>query len=998
MSQFKKRSLDERLTIVLFSNKFQIHNAFATTIPFHFIGLFPSGAVGRSLSVPFWFDSIFEHELNHVFQLSHSKVPKIVRKLFNIPSIFLFYTIVPYPNALLPRFILEGDAVLKESLIQKGGRLYNGDARALVFSQIKHYRHKISSFVRQNLLNVQTAHSGREKYLHGGYFMAMLAETYSHNDIHAFFTPGKNIPKRKKITEIKNLNVEDKLSSIFKNNFSFQQTLFFIDDLTTAYFNHYMSQASLQKSSPKPSLMESMVCPPLSRFGDDIVFLTSDYKSQPVLNTFNTKTKKWTHQKKDLPLGKVFKINKKYYSKSSLETSPNTTQYSLFSEGHHHVARFDSKYMEDIHQDQLLYTDITDTLEGYKLYLNEKFYSYTHSNALFDSKGSIYYFQQKENKRTLYKNKKPLFSYTGFYGEIMDIDPQGTVYFTGSSPYGSSVYQYKKGSVFRVSSSDTVIQAKKIGNQELLVCEVTPFGYEYKKIPMEIRQQTPVMYKYRFKTRHHAKLKPLKPFSKSKKTTTHKNSVKRKLAEKTQKKPHSYKKYSSLRHINYRGGQFIAMSVGYLSQLSSTFLFTDYLLNHNFQLIYMPLILHPAIFKPLLGSGSSSSWFDLVFQIGQFRYTNLTHRLNWGLGYQMFHMPIETGTMKNGIIQDLYVKHLLTHTGYLQLKYPLFKKGRWFSNLSSFNTATTDTDITYSIWRGSWNLGYTQKFHHRYAPSKAFHFNMFLSGKQFYDKDIEDSQGLKTGAVMDATWHLGSNFYILPALSYTKSFNQKIHPAKAILFKETIPKNLDLSVTHSDLAFDDTDSSPIVTNNIVDFIYKKRFRAESIGSASLGFKKAFYLGSHWLNLHYLTPVSQVRWMIFKNLLSSGGLLEEPVEPSSGKTDSDLYTEQAQLYLNQLQRLSKSQPSPSSTYTQWLEWTFGVESGFLVQERLLLILGFSYGFRTPVQFWKSSTKESPHDDNEDISEIETGTGGTSVPTSLTQFLPSSSAGFYLKVPL
>ena len=199
MSAFKTRFLQEPLTILLFSSKNQISNAFATVFPSFTIGMFPSGMMGlQELSVPLWFDGVFEHELNHVFQMSHSRNPTI-SKILKLPSLLFLYVFSPYPNIFLPMFIVEGDSVLKESLRNYGGRLYNGYVRAFVFSQIKHFQHQMDRFMKKHLLPLRrTPHSGREKYHHGGYFMAMLANIYSHTIVNNFFKLDKGNPFKKR--------------------------------------------------------------------------------------------------------------------------------------------------------------------------------------------------------------------------------------------------------------------------------------------------------------------------------------------------------------------------------------------------------------------------------------------------------------------------------------------------------------------------------------------------------------------------------------------------------------------------------------------------------------------------------------------------------------------------------------------------------------------------------------------------------------------------------
>ena len=250
------------LTIILISSKTQIPNALATVHPSLTISLYPVGVIGlHELSMPIWFEGVFEHELNHIFQMSHSKSPKTLKKLFNIHLWFVnLYN--PYPNTFIPRFVLEGDSVLKESLFHYGGRLYNGYARALVYSQIRHHRHQINQFMIKNLLSFQlTPHSGKEKYLHGGYFMAMLAETYSHETVNSFFKVNKKNPAKKIQKQIKDTPVKEFLSPLFAEHFSFRNIGFFLQNLTKSYFNRWLKEASMQKSSNEPILFESAVCP-----------------------------------------------------------------------------------------------------------------------------------------------------------------------------------------------------------------------------------------------------------------------------------------------------------------------------------------------------------------------------------------------------------------------------------------------------------------------------------------------------------------------------------------------------------------------------------------------------------------------------------------------------------------------------------------------------------------------------------------------------------------
>ena len=958
----KKNRWNEPITIILFSNKFQISNAYAS-LPAPSIGLFPSGAAGLNLSTSSWFDIVFEHELNHIVQLTPTHASPWVKKLFGFPSFLFFFLISPaYPNMFLPQLITEGDSVLKESLLNKGGRLYSGRHRAFVFSQIKHYRNQVFPFSKKLLKSRRTAHSSAEKYLHGGYLLAFMSETYSQDDMDIFFQPYRTRPKkyiRQKIKRSKHT-----FSPPFKDVFSFQHSNLFIDYLTKAYLSHYTDQATRQKSSPSPALFESWTCPPFNRSGDEVFFLTSDFKSLPSLNIFNTKTKTWTQKKVDLPLGKVFKIGEKYYSRSAEAISPFQVHYSLFSEGKHSLKSFESQYVEDLQPPKKLYIDATHTLNELKLYHSDKFYSFVHSNALFDASGNIYYFQQKKMRRTLYKNKTPLTSYKGFYGNVLDIDSKGAVYFTGPSSYGSSVYRYKKGAVSRMTSSDTIIQAKKIGDNEFLACEVTPEGYAYKIIPLERIQQTPVLYKYDFKTSAPKKIQ-------TSNTAKIQRGRKKAFKEAAALKTTSPIKYSPLQHIRPRGGSFSGLWNIPITRLTADFLFADDLQFHTLQIIFSSVILHP-LWIP--GSRSSDMFLPALYS-GTIDYQNTKNRLIWDLQYSLAYIPP--------------TQSFLHHWG-TNWRWPLFQKGRWSSLLVSSKSLEKTKYILQPKWRGSWSLSYSQKFPYRYAPRKGFRFRVFLDYKQsflsipkeqtsiksFIPQDLYDSTkgGFKTGATLQSVLHLGHDFYIFPELSYVRSFNTLTNPAEISLFSLSWPKNFDtLEEPTSRFLYDDTSSNSLVFNDMYRLLWASIYKAQSIMTASLAWKKAFYLSDNILNIDYITPLFQTKWVF----------LENPWLRLSKKNTQRL----AQTTPSLMQKILDEMQQPA----QWLEWTVGCEWSFLLKERWALIFGASFGVRTPIQFWKKDA-QSYKLTRSILNSIAT--------SNLSEFqsFPSSKAQFYLKMPL
>ena len=992
--------MDEPINIILLSPKLQISNAFATVIPFYTIGIFPTGIISfENLSEPFffWLDGVFEHELNHVFQLSHSNVPQIWRKIFRLPSViyvFLIKIINPFPNVFLPRFILEGDAILKESLNQSGGRLYDGAARAFVYSQIRHYQHQIDKFTTQKLLlpSFNNPHLGNEIYLHGGYLMAMLAEKYSQDTIHSFFTLDKKKPTKKEIKKFKEEKIEKKLSPSFGKIFSFKYLPPFIKDITKSYFNHYLSSASQQSYTATPVLFESSICHPFNQSKEELFFLTSDFKSTPILRVFNKESKKWTDQKIDLPLGKVFKINNKYYARSSEYTAPNTVHYSLFSKGLKNNKAFDSKYVTDIKGDSTLHIDAKNNIEGFKLYFNDKLYTDVHSSALFDKNKNIYYFKQKGNRRVLYKNKSPLFSYKGYYGKLLEIDPKGTIYFIGASQYGSSIYQYHSGKISRASSSDTVIQAQKINNKEFIVCEVSPYKYEYKMAPQIITNEQPVFYKYHFKK---DSMERKLASQKNKK----RNIVKTSSNQNVKQKKLNYKPYSGLKKFRFAGGNLMAISFGLFSVLGSNLIASDYLMQNMIQLSMISMWMH------YNKKNGEFDWNKENANLALLSYLNKVYRLNWTLGYGLLFNNTD------GITEEF---------GRLSLKYPLLQEGRWSASLSSIhsiekykwierrydyfhdqehelitNVSQTSTYESRYHSRGNFYMGYSQSFPFNYfLPNKTAELQVFMDHKykQYKKYNIlgKHGNGLKGGLIGETSLHIGRDFYWTSSASYAVSLNADINPVKINSYLAEFSNNVG-NGNQTSLYADDTTIGSFVTWDVYGPLFQRRYTAKSIGTASMGGKKTFFSPSN-----LITTSFRSRWIVLETLLSS-----EPLPITSNEDGAinanRLYTDTTNNLLKILNPHDKKKFK--SEYTHWLEWTFGLEYARILSNMAAISIGGAFGFRTPVKFWErkknNNSDTSSGDTATDTSSDDIATATLSTESALNFLDPSFQ--FYIKIP-
>ncbi|MDE0152222.1 MAG: hypothetical protein OXK80_07025 [Bdellovibrionales bacterium] len=848
----------EPINIILLSAKNQKSNALATLFPFTQINIFPSGVESPH---HFWLDSALVHELNHIYQMSHSHItPLFLSKVSKLPLFLFFFT--PYPNISLPSLFIEGDAVFKESMFQIGGRLYESSVRALVYAQIKKYRNRIDDLAEILTNTMLRPHSRIGHYNHGGYLFTALEKHFSYQKVNEFF----------KRNAIRNTFLTITFNHALMDTFNMD-----IAELTQFYIQQYDKQAYLQRTSSRPSLFTSAVCEPFNRSGNKLFFLTSDHKSPPYLRIYDSRLKKWVNKKVDLPIGKIFKIGKKYYSRASTLIQPFIQSYSLFSEGIYPNPSFNSKYVQDMLQGRILYTDASNTLLTYKLYLDDQFYDNIHSNALFDPQHNVYYFKQKGKVRTLYKNQKPVFSYQGYDGRLVDIDRHGDIFFTAPTHYGSSVYRYSQGKVTRSSSSDTIIHGKKINNEEMLVCEVTAEGYDYKIIPIENKMETPAIYRYHFE-----KTSPFKPDSSHKTAATEitpqfseqepsldaefqetqlidniddadlqqENRFLNSISSAQLKKPELlYKKYSPLSKIRFSNWTPISTDLQSAFSLNpwnmsfrSSVLFTDYLQKNYIKFAYE---VHAILFHKVL-----------------LAYENLTHSLNWNVGYNTGFLAWDYNDLNH-----VFPEHI--HTGYFSLTYPLLKKGRWFSSLRStqsivhgyynkdhhilsllkkakqINCEYEECNLTKLKWIGSWNIGYTQKYPFAYSFQKGFVVNLLME----YDYILQfDKHNVSIRGDIQTAHHLGYEFYIIPKISYITALTADTYPARTSVFPAW--------------DWDNNDPAPLANNTIDDLLMdlhpfsksKMLFDAVSEFTTTLRIKKAFHTPIYFSNF----PVSLVR--------------------------------------------------------------------------------------------------------------------------------------------
>ena len=751
--------------------------------------------------------------------------------------------------------------------------------------------------------------SRKEKYLHGGYLFSALAEKFDHTTINQFFQKNSAIN--------------------FVFPWSYNATLFHafgmdINELAYFYFDRYLNQADLQRSSSKKVLFKSSVCKPFNQIGDNILFLVSNKKTPPRLKKYNIKTQTWKSRKIDLPVGKIFKIKDQYYSRATGPISPNVIKYSLFSKKRIPHPDFISKYVEDIKGSQILYIDARNTLNAFKLFLNNEFYDTVHSHSLFGPDGSIYYFKQSGESRILYKNKNALTSYKGFYGNIMDITENGAVYFTASTDFGSSIYKYENGQITRSSSSDTIIQAKKINKSEFLVCEISANNYHYKIIPEETLYSIPVFYQYSYKDPQ-----DIHPLVDHFSSPPHSNELKKEenLLLKAQdedldsyfedeesapldvfRNPDSlqtasssltYKKYNPLTYWKF-GGTRVAFSAS--PRVWSSYidiLLTDYL-QHNFL---------------NLGYNNISFVLNKLF----IQYSNRIHRLNWSLGYNYlgFHNILKDDFINEFIKNFPYTSHSVS----LKFSYPLFQKGLWSSSfillnnfkdeflknnhpsLHFFNIEIKDKLYHYQSlnWGGIWQLDYKRSYPLAYLPNKKLSLKVFLD----YSKDLQSIlDELKWGALLASTHHIGYDFYISPAFYHTSILIGGSSPISTDLYQYWNSDIQHTSYLQAKKSFD------------VSLLQTFKIYSTTATAAYLKLQKVFntpiYFKVFPVSLMRLTPSVKYKYTILK-------------KPHTFKENTAI------------QKLINIGP-----YTNWNEWSAGIESQILIYYKNPVSIGIDVG--------------------------------------------------------
>ncbi len=456
--------MDSPLYLGILSSQNQVSNAFSNQFPLNMQMEYGGGSMGVDyFSTKSWIDTLLYHESAHNFQLNPKKniLSRYAHKVFgNIPFSFILFPIFPVPNILENSFLLEGNAVLNESLHQNGGRLYSGAFKAMLLTQAKAGNITPQRLYNDHLFFPYNTHH----YIVGGYFQYYMAKKYGLDRTNRYF-----------------LTHSSQWIPIFTNK-AFRDSFGISFEEAVAEFRDSLKQDTKEFISTKGELIAtSQSFVKLNKDNSEVLFLSSDARSLATLYQVSTKGIK--KQKTTLKVGEVFRVGDRFYTLASSHTSPTKIEIALYDEDGEVLENSQGKAIWYKDGQNEVYFDIKSSFDEPKLYKNGSFVTVANSSPYVDRDKNIYYFKQNGTTRTLYKNRDNIFSYEGHYGFVCDVDSEG-IYFIANSKLGSTLYRYDDGVIRYILDSDDIVDMKLLNKNEAVVEVMSSDGVEFRRVKL----------------------------------------------------------------------------------------------------------------------------------------------------------------------------------------------------------------------------------------------------------------------------------------------------------------------------------------------------------------------------------------------------------------------------------------------------------------------------------------------------------------------------------
>ncbi len=473
--------LDERQDLILLSEHNQVANAYATISPNVKTAWYPAGAeVLENFAASSWAFMLDAHETAHLYQLNaKGNLNAKLKSIFG-NAIFLspYFLPVLHPNVLLPTSILEGNAVLNESRVLRGGRLHSGEVRAQVLAMVQ-----AGDVDTSRLINDEFKYPfGTAAYIQGGYFQAHLATKYGIEKTNSFFKAHGEHYLNPLI-----------LNKTFRNHFgqSFAQEM-------RESLRQLQLLAQRQVSSVGTNVSQTMLVERLNHDANSIWWVESNGYEPTTLKKFNKATQAVEAQQIDLRFGKVFFADDRPLVASSDQHNLFSRESSLYGESSRLEPAFRGQIVTDQRAGHSVALDAKNSWLDPQMLLDGEPYDIAHSHPILDDQGHTYYFRQNGEQRLLFKDRQPMFRFEGYYSKLTEVSADGNIYFIGNTDFGSTLYCYCKQELQRVLPSDKVVDARRISATEFLAVEIESRGHRVVVTQANPKSQAPVNYRYGF--------------------------------------------------------------------------------------------------------------------------------------------------------------------------------------------------------------------------------------------------------------------------------------------------------------------------------------------------------------------------------------------------------------------------------------------------------------------------------------------------------------------
>ena len=469
-------TMDETLFVGLLSDCNQIANGYSTPYPNNRQINYPGGVLMVDyFASPSWLKTLLYHETAHNYQMNAKDSPVSQGLHDVIGNGWLFVPWFTLPNITESRFLIEGNAVLNESWHGNGGRLYSGRFKAATLQQAKAGRLTPERVYNDNYFFLYGSHH----YTLGGYYQSYLAETYGLESVNAYWRAHSREWFWPFFT---NRSTEASVGVDFGTAFD-------------GWRKRTEAEAAEMTDVGGDAVASTQFYSPISGDGEAIYFIVNENGREfPERVVYGKSDGKVTTSRGSYIAGKVVRRpDGQFATQGSAYTSPWRIYAGLYDDDAVIVDGTQSKVIEGyLHDGTPVYFDVPGSFDQPRLYVGGTYYGRVNSSVFIDGDDNLYYFVQGKNKRrTLYRNKTPLCTISGYYGNVSGVDSGGAVYFIANTPHGSGLFRCKEGKMTRAHAADTIIEARLIDDHHALAAVMGPDAYRYKKIILETIDETP---------------------------------------------------------------------------------------------------------------------------------------------------------------------------------------------------------------------------------------------------------------------------------------------------------------------------------------------------------------------------------------------------------------------------------------------------------------------------------------------------------------------------